>query len=310
MLRRIASRIIEIDRGRVRVFQGGYDAYRHWRALAERQEWENYAAFERRRTAAEQAARQRSRLAAKVAEPPPGTRSGHDFYQRKAAKVARTARLLRERVSRECEITKPWVEQPIPTLDFACVRRSGDIALSVLKLTKSWGTRTLFRDISFELRRGERLAITGPNGSGKTTLLRIILGLEPADSGTVRLGSNVLAGNYAQDAENIDRSATPLQICGSGTLARTLLGCLKVRADRLDQPLSQASAGECARVALVRLLLSQSNLQLLDEPTNHLDIEAQEALEKTLAQYPGTIVIVSHDRSFLEAIAPGKLVCL
>jgi ATP-binding cassette subfamily F protein 3 len=114
----------------------------------------------------------------------------------------------------------------------------------------------------------------------------------------------VVAAHYAQDAENLDRSATPLQICGAGTLARTLLGCLKVRPDRIDQPVADASAGERAKIALVRLLVSGANLLLLDEPTNHLDIEVQEALEKTLHQYPGTIVLVSHDRSFLEAIDP------
>jgi ATP-binding cassette subfamily F protein 3 len=173
-------------------------------------------------------------------------------------------------------------------------------------LAKAYPGKPLFTGITFDLARGQRLAITGPNGSGKTTLLRVLLGLEPADTGTVRFGAHAAPGYYAQDAENLDWTAPPLEICGSGTLARTLLGCLKVRPDRVDQPLADASAGERAKVALVRLLVSEPNLLLLDEPTNHLDIEAQEALEKTLAQYPGTIVLVSHDRSFLEAIGPDK----
>jgi ATP-binding cassette subfamily F protein 3 len=188
--------------------------------------------------------------------------------------------------------------------------RSGDIALAVSALSKSYGAKRLFVDIRFELRRGERLAITGPNGSGKSTLLRVMLGLEPADAGAVRFGANVVVGHYAQDAENLDRTATPLEICGSGTLARTMLACLKVRPDRVDRPLADASAGECAKVALARLLVSGANLLALDEPTNHLDIEAQEALEKTLAQYPGSMVVVSHDRSFLEAIASQRMVVL
>ena len=308
LLRTAATRIVEIERGRVRVFEGGYDEYRERGTLLERQEWEAYEGYERRKAAAELAAERRSRLAVKVATPPPGARNGHDFYGRKAAKVARTSRLLRERVERGPAVQKPWEEQPIPTLEFANVRRSGDIALSVKGLSKAYAAKSLFKDVSFELPRGGRLAVVGPNGSGKTTLLRSILGLEPADAGTVRLGAHVSVGHYAQDAENLDRSATPSDICGSSTLARTLLGCLKVRPDRVDQPIADASAGECAKVALARLLVSGVNLLVLDEPTNHLDIEAQEALEATLAQYPGTLVLVSHDRSFLEAVGPDVVI--
>ena len=310
LLRKAANRVLEIDRGRVTLFSGGYDAYRAQRALAERQAWENYEASQRRKAAGEQAAQRRSRLAAKVAAPPPGARSGHDFYGRKAAKVARTARLLRERAEHAPKIAKPWQEEPIPVLEFPGVPRSGDVALSVTSLAKGYSGKLLFTGVTFELARGERLAIIGPNGSGKTTLLRVIIGLEPADAGTVRLGAHVVIGDYAQDAENLDRAATPSEICGASTFARTLLACLKVRADRVDQPLAQASAGECAKVALVRVLVSGANLLLLDEPTNHLDIEAQEALEKTLVQYPGAIVLVSHDRSFLEAIAPQRVLQL
>ncbi len=310
LLRKVANRILEIERGKVTLFRSSYEAYRARRALAERQSWENYEAFERRKAAAEQAAERRSRLAVQVATAPRGERSNHDFYRHKAAKIARTARLLRERVHREPEITKPWEEQPIPVLEFADVRRSGDIALAVTNLSKSYLEKPLFADITFELARGQRMAITGPNGSGKTTLLRVLLGLEPAGTGTVRFGARVVTGYYAQDAANLDGTLTPLQFCGSGTLARTLLACLKVRPDRFGRPLAEASAGERAKAALVRLLISGANLLVLDEPTNHLDIEAQEALEKTLAQYPGTIVLASHDRSFLEAIAPEKILQL
>jgi ATP-binding cassette subfamily F protein 3 len=310
LLRNTANRVLEIERGRVTLFEGSYDEYRARRALAERQAWENYEGYERRKAAAEQAAQRRSRLAVQVATAPAGVRTSRDFYARKAAKVARTARLLRERVDHGPAVRKPWEEQPIPALEFAGVRRSGDLALSVMNLGKSYPGKPLFRGVTFDLARGDRLAVAGPNGSGKTTLLRVILGTEAADAGTVRFGANVVIGHYSQDRENLDPSATPLDVCGSGTLPRTLLACLKVRPDRVDQPIARASAGERAKVALVRLLVSEANLLVLDEPTNHLDIEAQEALEKTLVQYPGTIVIVSHDRSFLESMSPGKVVQL
>jgi ATPase subunit of ABC transporter with duplicated ATPase domains len=107
-----------------------------------------------------------------------------------------------------------------------------------------------------------------------------------------------------QVAEGLDLDRSPLQICGTGTNARTLLACLKLRPDRLTRPLQELSGGERTKVALARALDGGANLLLLDEPTNHLEIEAQEALERALLRYPGTLLIVSHDRSFLESIGP------
>lgn len=309
-LRSVATRVLEIERGRVRLFEGGYDFYRESRRLADRQAWEAYQGYERRRTAMQAASQRRSQLAAQVATAPAGMKGDSDFYARKSAKVARTARLLRERVDRGPVVNKPWEEQPIPKLDFGSVRRSGDVVLSAVGLSKAYGQRRLLHDLTVPLVRGERLAITGPNGAGKTTLLRLLLGLEPPDAGHVHLGAHVTIGHFAQDAENLDRRLTPLEICGAHSQARTMLACLKVHPDRVDQPLAQASAGECAKVALARLLVSGANLLVLDEPTNHLDIEAQEALEQALLQYPGAIVLVTHDRSFLDAMAPRQVIRL
>ena len=204
LLGKLANRVLEIERGRVRLYDGGFEAYRVQRAIAERQAWENYEAFERRKAAAEQASERRSRLAVQVATAPAGVRGSRDFYGRKAAKVARTARILAERIDHGPAVTKPWEEQPTPVLEFAGVQRSGDIALTVTNLAKSFPGKPLFTGISLDLLRGERLAITGPNGSGKTTLLRVLLGLERADTGTICFGAHVIAGHYAQDAENLD----------------------------------------------------------------------------------------------------------
>ena len=201
----------------------------------------------------------------KVATPPVGVRSSQDFYARKAAKVARTARLLRERTTHEPEV----------------------------------------ENLSFYVARSERVAVIGPNGSGKTTLLRVLLGMENPDAGEVRFGANVSVAHFAQDTENLAPSATPLEICGTDTLPRTLLGCLKVRPDRINRPVRELSAEERVKVALVRLMVCGANLLLLDEPTNHLGVEAQEALEQALAQFPGTVLVVSHDRSFLDGLGPS-----
>jgi ATP-binding cassette subfamily F protein 3 len=242
-----------------------------------------------------------------VGTAPPGVRGARDFYGRKSAKVARTARILRERAAFEGEVKKPWEEQPIPELDFGVVARSGDVALTVSNLSKSYPGKRLFEGLSFHVARGERIAILGPNGAGKTTLLRMLMALETSDSGDVRVGANVRSGYFAQDVEDLDPLSTPLQICGSTTLPRTLLACLKIRPDRVNQPLRDLSAGERTKVAIVRLLVSGANLLLLDEPTNHLEIEAQEALEQALRQFPGAAIVVSHDRSFLAGLEARSL---
>ncbi len=165
-----------------------------------------------------------------------------------------------------------------------------------------------FRDLTFALRRGERLILQGPNGSGKSTLLRILTGAEPPDAGEIRLGANIRPASVAQTPASMDLDRTPLDICGASAAARTLLACLKLRPDRLNSPLRELSGGERTKVALARILSSGANLLLLDEPTNHLEIEAQEALEQALARYPGALILVSHDRAFVEALSPGAAV--
>ena len=167
----------------------------------------------------------------------------------------------------------------------------------------------LFEDVSFHLRRGDRMAIVGANGSGKTTLLRIISGQQQPGAGTVRLGTNVETASIEQALEQqLDFSQTPLEICGTSTMARTLLGCLRVPAACLNRPLRTLSGGERTKVAMARILNSSANLLLLDEPTNHLEIEAQEALEQALRLYPGTVIAVSHDRAFLDALGENATV--
>jgi len=305
LLGSVAARIIEIERGTVRVYESGFAGYREMRARLDRQAWDAYLGFERRRAAVEQAAQSRSALARRVAATPEGT-SGvrNPFYAKKAAKVARTGRILRERVN-ESPVAKPWLEQSIPVLSFEHVVRSGDVVVSARGLTKRYGNQVLFEDLSFALSRGETLVIRGPNGSGKTTLLKLIMGVEQPDSGIVELGLKVQSAVVLQDAMHSDLNRSALDVCGAGTNARTLLACLRLRADRLNRPLRELSGGERTKVALARVLDSGANLLLLDEPTNHLEIEAQEALEEALRQFPGTLIVTSHDRSFIREIGNG-----
>jgi ATP-binding cassette subfamily F protein 3 len=305
LLEAFAERIIEVDRAQVRTFEGGYAEYRRSRALLHAQAWAAYEAFQRRKAVVALAARRRETLAGRVARTPDGLREGKDHYARKAAKVARTARILRQRVDDEHKVEKPWEEQPIDGLSFEQVPRSGDLVLVADHLTKAYCGRTLFRDLSFHLTRGGRLVIRGANGSGKTTLLRLIEGTIQPDDGSIRVGTNVAPAMVTQDIDSLDSQLSALQICGSDAAARTLFACLKLRPDCLNRPLTELSGGERTKATLARVLNSKANLLLLDEPTNHLEIEAQEALEQALASYPGAILVVSHDRFFIEALGPA-----
>jgi ATPase subunit of ABC transporter with duplicated ATPase domains len=295
-----ANRIVEIERGRVQVYNVGYLEYRTMKQKRIAQQWADYEGYERRKTALESAARRRDQLSAKIALAPAGIRGGKDFYARKAAKVARTGRLLRERMSDPgVKVQKPWEEQGIGNLTFDNIRRAGDFVLQVERLS----VRGLFEGLSFHLRRGDRLAVTGDNGSGKTTLLRVLSGQKQPDAGVIRFGAHVEAASIEQVLEQqLDFSQSPLEICGAGTMARTLLGCLRLPAACLNRPLRTLSGGERTKMAMASLLNSSANLLLLDEPTNHLEIDAQEALEDALRSYPGTVIAVSHDRAFLEAL--------
>ncbi len=309
-LSRATARIFELRRGQLCIFEGNYDFYRAERARSEKQAWERYQAQQRRIDAAEQAAERRLRLARTVATKPGGGED-RDHMGRKASKIARTSRILRERGRREADVPKPWQEAPMPVLDFPHVARTGDQVLRVSGLTKSYGTKCLFQGLDMSIGRGERWAILGPNGTGKTTLLRILLGRETPASGHIEIGAHVRFGYYAQEEENLDTALSPLALClavnADETWVRTILACLKLRPDQAHQAIGTMSAGERGKVALARLLLSGANVLLLDEPTNHLDLDAREAVEGTLAQFPGTIIFVSHDRYFIETLADQTL---
>ena len=305
------NRIFDLRRQALVVYEGNYEFYLEQRALRENQAWEQYSAQQHRAAAARRASDRRIALSRKVAKPPRGERRNNDFYGRKAAKVARTARILRARVTREPVVQKPWVQNPIPRLDFPGVARTRGEVLRVENLSKAYGDKVLFHGLSFQVRSGTRWAILGPNGCGKSTLIKILLGYEKADGGAFTLGTRVRTGYYAQDGENLDAAMSPVELClevnPDETWVRTILGCLRLRGESAELAIRSMSAGERAKVALARLLSSGPNFLLLDEVTNHLDIEAREALENTLECFPGAMLFVSHDRYFISKLADEVL---
>ena len=186
---------------------------------------------------------------------------------------------------------------------------SGKDVLTVTGLSKSFDSQTLFTDVNFEIKRGERVAIIGNNGTGKTTLLKIINQLLPADAGEIRLGSKVHIGYYDQEHQVLHMDKTlfdeiqdtyPIM---NNTQIRNTLASFLFTGDDVFKLIRDLSGGERGRVSLAKLMLSDANFLLLDEPTNHLDITSKEILESALCRYTGTVLYVSHDRYFINRTA-------
>ena len=195
------------------------------------------------------------------------------------------------------------------SMAFSTDLASGEEVLSVRRLSMAFGEKRLFSDLTFTLRRGERVFITGPNGCGKSTLLKLILGKLAPVAGRVEAGYHVEVGYYDQENQNLDPDNTVLEELWRAYPAKTeseIRGALArfcFTGDDVFRTVSVLSGGERARLTLCRLMLSHMNLLLLDEPTNHLDIDGREALEAALAEFDGTLLVVSHDRYLMERLA-------
>ena len=186
---------------------------------------------------------------------------------------------------------------------------SGNDVLMCRGLEKSFGEKLLFRDVNIHIRKGERVFILGENGCGKTTLFRILTGKTPQDSGEFEYGTNVMPGYFDQMQQNLDLNKTAIDEVWdrfpnlTQTEVRSALAAFLFKGDEVFKPLSKMSGGERARVSLLKLMLQGSNFLLLDEPTNHLDASSREELENTLLEYGGTLLIISHDRYFINKLA-------
>ena len=213
----------------------------------------------------------------------------------------------------KAQLVTPESELETMRMRFEPKFESGNDVLMCRGLEKSFGDKHLFRDVNIHIRKGECVFILGTNGCGKTTLFRILNGKMPQDRGEFDLGTNVMTGYFDQMQQNLDMSKTAIDEVWdrfpnmTQTEVRSALASFLFKGEDVFQPLSKMSGGERARISLLKLMLQGSNFLLLDEPTNHLDAASREELEKTLSEYSGTMLIISHDRYFINKLADRVL---
>jgi len=287
-LEAVATGVVELGRGRARSYAMRYSAYRKERILEETQAVE---AFERQQEEIQRLERFIARFGA-------GTRARQaKSLGKRLDKIERL-----ERPAREVRLAFGFPKTPKPSRD----------VIEARDLTLTAGDRVLFEHGSFVLERGRTMAVIGPNGSGKTTLVESLVGGRPAATGAVKLGHNVELAYFSQHADDLPERATVLEALSAGSdlgtsECRTLLGRFLFSGAEVEKKVEVLSGGERKRLLLARLVASGANVLVLDEPTNHLDVEACEALEAALDAYAGAILLVSHDRALIDAVADETL---
>ena len=284
-LDRTVEEIVELEQQTLQRYSGNYSAYVTAKALRREQQTK---AYEQQQAEIER----------------------HEEFIRRnmAGQNTKQAQSRQKMLARIERLDKPGGDGRRMNVQFSANRRENHEVLVCRNLQKRYGDRQVLRRLSFTVLRGEKVGLTGPNGAGKSTLLRLLMGQEAPDAGTLRAGSNIAVAYYDQELGSLQARNTVLdevwQMAPDWTQGemRSHLGRFLFSGDEVLQTVGSLSGGQKSRVALAKLMLTKANLLVLDEPTNHLDIPACEMLEQALADYPGTLLIVSHDRYFLDRV--------
>lgn len=288
-LDKIAGKVIELDNTSATVFMGNYSAYAAGKEMLRAAAYHAYL-------------KQQQEIKHQEAV----IRKLQSFNREKSIKRAES----REKMLQKIEVLeKPTEVRADMHLTLEPKFQSGNDVLQVEGLAKAFGPLSLFADLSFELKKGEHVAIIGDNGTGKTTILKIINELLPPDRGTIRLGTNVAIGYYDQEHHVLHPEKTLFQEISddyptlNNTEIRNTLAAFLFTGEDVFKTIKTLSGGERGRLSLAKLMLSEANFLILDEPTNHLDIMSKEILEDALCAYTGTVLYVSHDRYFINRTA-------
>ena len=288
-LDKVVTKVIEIDAGQVRMYSGNYSAYAEKKAQLRDAQYKAYLNQQRE-------IKHQEAVIVKL----------KSFNREKSIRRAESREKMLGKIQR---IEKPTEVQSQMRLSLEPRVISGNDVLTVEELSKSFPEQILFTDISFQIKRGERVALIGNNGTGKTTMLKILNDLIPTDSGTFTLGSKVQIGYYDQEHHVLHPEKTIFEEISDAyptlteTEIRNMLAAFLFTNDDVFKLISSLSGGERGRVSLAKLMLSEANFLILDEPTNHLDIASKEILEEALNSYTGTVLYVSHDRYFINQTA-------
>ncbi|HHW67587.1 MAG TPA: ABC-F type ribosomal protection protein [Epulopiscium sp.] len=292
-LDRIATKVIEIENTKSSVYNGNYSFYAKYKQINREIQMNQYLAQQKEIKRQEEV-----------------IQTLRSFNREKSIKRARSREKALEKIER---IERPEALPSSMKLTLEPKIQSGNDVLHVENLSKAFGNRKLFENVSFDLKRGEKVALIGPNGVGKTTLFRILLDQIDPDSGFFRLGTNVKIGCYDQEHQNISYNKTIIDEISDAyptlTLGeiRNILAAFLFTGDDVFKEISSLSGGEKGRVSLAKIMLSEGNFLLLDEPTNHLDLLSKEVLEDALNHYEGTVLYISHDRYFINRTADKVL---
>ena len=285
-MNRIVARIAEIDDGEITAYSGNYDFYERERATREANREAAYA-------------RQQAMLAKE-----------QRFIERFSAHAAKAAQVQsRVKALEKIERIELPKKRQVVRFDFRRPPRSGEEVATLAAVSKRYGTRVVHDRLTMVIRRGERWCVMGKNGAGKTTLLRMVAGVLAPDSGTVKLGASLKMGYFAQQATDLldpdltvwEQIQSDFPHEGVGAL-RNLLGAFQFSGDEIEKRIRALSGGEKSRLVMARMLYDPPNFLVLDEPTNHLDLATKEMLVEALREFEGTMLFVSHDRTFLRGL--------
>ena len=288
-LDKTVTKVIDLERGKVRMYQGNYSAYAEKKRQLREAEWK---AFQNQQ--------------AEIKHQEAVIEKLKQFNREKSIKRAESREKMLEKVER---LEKPEEIENEMKLLFSPRESSGNDVLMAKELGKSYDGRRLFSHGTFSLQRGEHVALIGDNGTGKTTLLKILNGLVQADEGEFRLGSKVKIAYYDQEHAVLHMEKTLFEEIQdtypemNNTKVRNVLAAFLFTGDDVYKRIQDLSGGEQGRVSLAKLMLSDANFLILDEPTNHLDIQGKEVLEEAIRNYEGTVLYVSHDRYFINKTA-------